>query len=72
MEVLVIYGVFIKKDILVDTIFNYRFHFDFRKLSFEKSGTYTLFGAGFAYAQKVCVEHLNKDMFLEVPNETCS
>ena len=37
-------------------------------MSLNKSGKYTFF----ADAQKVCVEDLSKDMFLEIENETCS
>jgi len=48
--------------ILVDTIFNCRFHFGLQENVFRKVQKIHLFGVG---AQNVCFEDLNKDMFLK-------
>jgi len=58
--------------ILVDTIFNYSFHFGPPENVFKQIPKIHLFGAGSAGAKKMCFEDLNTEMFLEVQNETCS
>ena len=75
---LVIYGLFIKKStfwdingypkqcILVDTMFNYRFHFGLPGKCLQTSPGNTPFW------RRVCFEDLSKDILLEVQNETCS
>ncbi len=63
-----------KQYIQVDIIFNY-IHVSFwtsRKMSLEKIRKIHLSGTGSAGARKVLFEDLTKDMFLEVPNETCN
>jgi len=66
-----------KQYILVNTIFNYSFHFglpgiclwqSIEKYTFQK----TKWGAGSSSAKKVCFEDMSKDIFLEVQNEKCS
>ena len=61
-----------KQYILVDTIFNYIFHFGLQGNVFKTVRKIHLLDAGSAGAQKVCFEDLNKAIFLEVQNETCS
>ena len=70
---LVIYGVFIRKStfchinrhpkqhILVDTVFNYRFHFALPGKCLWKNPENTPLGAGSTGARKVCVEDLKKN-----------
>ena len=61
-----------KQYILVDTIFNYRFHFGLQEHVFEQIQKIHLFGAGSAGAKKVFFEDLSIYIFLEVQNEPCS
>ena len=48
------------------------FILDFKENVFRQVWKMHLFAAGSAGAKKVCFQDLNKDIFLEVQNETCS
>jgi len=82
---LVIYEVFIskmnillhthvhpKQYILVDTIFNYRFHFGLPGKHLYLSPQHAPFCRRRSRCQKGVFPDFSKDMFLEVQNETCS
>ena len=57
-----------KQYILVDTIFNYIFHFGLPGTCLYLSPQNTPFGR----RKTVCLPDLFKDIFLEVKNKTCS